>query len=112
LRRWLESYRLGCTIKGQTPSASSIPREKPKIPGHCKLGGCGYRKLDIPVQPQVKALVAISVISHVGNGNDTLFWIGRWLSGNSVKELAPLVFSKVDKKLTSTRIVAQALING
>jgi hypothetical protein len=29
--------------------------------------------LDIPVQPQVKALVAISVISHVGNGNDTLF---------------------------------------
>jgi hypothetical protein len=66
--------------------------------------------LDIPVQPQVKALV--SVISHVGNGNDTLFWIDRWLSGNSIKDLAPMVFSKVDKKLTSTRTVAQPLING
>jgi hypothetical protein len=68
--------------------------------------------LDIPVQPQVKALVAISVISHVGNGNDTLFWIDRWLSGNSIKDLVPIVFSKVDKKLTSSRMVAQSLING
>jgi hypothetical protein len=48
--------------------------------------------LDIPVQPQVKALVAISVTSHVGNGNDTLFWIDRWLSGNSIKDLALIVF--------------------
>jgi hypothetical protein len=26
----------------------------------------------------------------VGNGNDTLFWIDRWLSGNSIKDLAPM----------------------
>jgi hypothetical protein len=48
----------------------------------------------------------------VGNGNDTLFWIDTWLIGNSIKDLAPLVFSKVDKKLTSSRTMAQALING
>jgi hypothetical protein len=68
--------------------------------------------LDIPVQPQVETLVAISVISHVGNCNDTLFWTDRWLSGNFIKNLAPIVFSKVDKQLTSSRTVAQALNNG
>jgi hypothetical protein len=65
--------------------------------------------LDLPVQSQVRKLVASSMYTHVGNGKNTLFWRDKWLNGCSIAELAPKVISKVDKKVACTRTVDQAL---
>ena len=40
--------------------------------------------LEIPAQPQVKAMFSISVKSQVGNGRNTLFWTDNWLQGRSI----------------------------
>jgi hypothetical protein len=45
----------------------------------------------------------------VGNGNNTLFWLDRWLNGCSIAKLAPEVLSKVDKKVASTRTMDRAM---
>jgi hypothetical protein len=70
-----------------------------------------WRGLDLPIQPQVKKFVYISVVTAVGNGANTLFWSDRWLEGFYVYEVAPQVYQKVYKKLICTRRVAQALDN-
>jgi hypothetical protein len=47
--------------------------------------------LDFPVQQQTKKMFAISVVSHVGNGCNTLFWTDNWLAGCSIAEFVPEV---------------------
>jgi hypothetical protein len=70
-----------------------------------------WHGLSIPIQQQVKDLFAASLISHVGNGTNTLFWTDKWLNGCSIRELAPEVVSKVDKRALTTMSVAQAPVN-
>jgi hypothetical protein len=43
-----------------------------------------WRGLDLPIQPQARKFVDISVVTAVGNGANTLFWSDRWLEGCSV----------------------------
>jgi hypothetical protein len=50
------------------------------------------------VQQQVKDLFAKSVISIIGNGNNTLFWTDNWVHGAAVRDIAPEVAAKVGKR--------------
>jgi hypothetical protein len=43
--------------------------------------------LEVPVHQNAKALFAIALQSHVGNGNDTYFWTDRWLLGVALRIL-------------------------
>jgi hypothetical protein len=52
-----------------------------------------WNGLKLPIQQQVRDLFAISVISHLGNGTNTIFWMDRWLNGCCIRDMAPEVFS-------------------
>jgi len=65
--------------------------------------------LEIPVHLNASALFAISVVTIVGNGENTLFWSDRWLHEQKLENLAPNVLKCVPPKVRRTRTVAEAL---
>ena len=67
--------------------------------------------LEIPVHLNTSAMFAISVITNVGNGQNTLFWSDCWLLGQNLENLAPNVFKCVPPKVRRTRTVAEALLD-
>jgi hypothetical protein len=50
------------------------------------------------------------LISEVGNGANTLFWIDNWLQGRSISSFAPNLFSVIPKRI-ARRTVQEALLN-
>jgi hypothetical protein len=54
-------------------------------------------------------MFAISVVTQVRNGANTLFWSHRWLHGQALADLAPAVVACVQKKCINSCTVAQAL---
>ena len=67
--------------------------------------------LEIPVHSNTSAMFAISVVTNVGNGENTLFWSDHWLLGENLEKLAPNVVKCVPPKIRRTRTVADALLN-
>jgi len=67
--------------------------------------------LELPSHPNSLALFSIAVRTELGNGNNTLFWIDRWLHGCSVENLAPEVFASVSPRVRKRQTVAEALDN-
>ena len=55
--------------------------------------------LEIPVHLNTSAFFAISVVTIVGNGENTLFWSDRWLHGQKLEILAPNVLKCVPPKV-------------
>ncbi|WVZ52762.1 hypothetical protein U9M48_003790, partial [Paspalum notatum var. saurae] len=70
-----------------------------------------WASLDIPIHHNSRALFSISLISHVGNGANTLIWSDRWLHGCSLADLAPAVVACVPRKIQNKRTVAEGLSN-
>jgi hypothetical protein len=52
----------------------------------------------------------IGLVSHVGNGNNTLFWSDRWLMGCCISDLSPAVVEVVPLKTCQQCTVAEALL--
>ena len=67
--------------------------------------------LEIPSHPHAQGMFAISVITNVGNGRNTLFWIDRWLHGCSLVDMASEVVACVPSRIVKTRMVEEALDN-
>ena len=65
--------------------------------------------LEVPVHSNTVALFAVSVVTSVGNGENTLFWSDRWLHGCSIENLAPNVFKCIPARLRKARTVKDAL---
>ncbi|XP_039855235.1 uncharacterized protein LOC120713315 [Panicum virgatum] len=65
--------------------------------------------LEVPVHSNTVALFAVSVVTSVGNGENTLFWSDRWLHGCSIENLAPNVFKCIPARLKKARTVKDAL---
>jgi hypothetical protein len=65
--------------------------------------------LEVPVHPNTTAMFAISVVTTIGNGQNTLFWTNRWLHGCCLEDLAPNVFNYVPQKIRRTRTVFEAM---
>ena len=65
--------------------------------------------LEVPLHPNSVAMFAISVVTTVGNGRNTLFWTDRWLHGCCLEDLAPNVLSCVPLKIQRTRTVFEAM---
>ena len=68
-----------------------------------------WRGLEVHVHPNARALFAIALESHVGDGQNTLFWTDKWIMGCSVSDLAPLVFEVVPLAIRKERTVAQGM---
>jgi hypothetical protein len=51
------------------------------------------------------------VCSIVGDGASTLFWTDRWLHGQSFKQIAPSLLSRIPKRVQNCRTVKEALID-
>ena len=56
-------------------------------------------------------MFAISIVTTVGNGQNTKFWTDRWLHGSCLEDLAPNVFKSVPLRLRKARTVNEALQN-
>jgi hypothetical protein len=68
-----------------------------------------WANLPIQVSAEVAGLISMAVITEVGNGANTLFWKDRWLHGQSIQDLAPMVYALVPNRRTSRRTVLEAL---
>lgn len=60
----------------------------------------------------VEALFSMAVTTEVGDGWNILFWKDRWLVGQRIEDLAPLIFQMVPKRIANNkRTVAKAMEN-
>lgn len=66
-------------------------------------------EFQMQVNPSVKALFSVAVVSLVGNGKSTQFWTDSWLKGRSVANLGPHVFAAVNKRRVKRRTVHEAM---
>lgn len=91
---------------------------------HCLVAwgtdGFGYKKTDpgrpwtgLPIQVPGKAQAFFSraLISEVGDGSNTMFWMDKWLHGKRVSDLAPRLFGSIPKRFINKRTVQDALSN-
>ncbi|GJN33204.1 hypothetical protein PR202_gb21776 [Eleusine coracana subsp. coracana] len=63
----------------------------------------------IQVPEQVGSFFAMAMITVVRDGNSTLFQEDKWLHGQSIKDMAPLLYAVVSKRNTKRRTVVQTL---
>lgn len=59
----------------------------------------------------VRGIVNMAMLTEIGDGSSTLFWKDRWLLGQRIEELAPVIFSFVPKRTANRRTVLEALTN-
>jgi len=52
---------------------------------------------------------SMAVCTVVGNGSRTLFWTDRWIHGQKIEDLAPLLFALVAKRRANKRTVLETL---
>ena len=65
--------------------------------------------LKIPVHMNTSATFAISIVTSVGNGENTLFWSDQWLHGCCLEDLAPNVVKCVPPRIRNIRTMGEAL---
>jgi hypothetical protein len=68
---------------------------------------------DLPIQVPSKARSFFStmLISVVGNGANTLFWVDKWINGKKVSDIALRLFYTIPERITNRRTVQEALVN-
>jgi hypothetical protein len=66
-------------------------------------------EFDIQIHLYAAALFSACVCSIVHDCASTLFWTDRWLHGQSIKQIAPSLLSRIPKRVQNCRIVKEAL---
>jgi hypothetical protein len=61
------------------------------------------------VNVMLHAFFSMGVTSEAGDGTNTLFWKDKWLSSQSISDLAPLIANMIPKRISNRRRVAEAL---
>jgi hypothetical protein len=70
-----------------------------------------WANLPVQVPGQVQTFFKLAVILVVGSGANTLFWMDRWLNGQSIADLAPCLLAVVPKRIANRRTVEEAMAN-
>uniref|UniRef100_A0A8I6X6V4 Reverse transcriptase zinc-binding domain-containing protein n=1 Tax=Hordeum vulgare subsp. vulgare TaxID=112509 RepID=A0A8I6X6V4_HORVV len=68
-----------------------------------------WQDLDLQFTPEERGLFYVSTSMVVGDGLTTLFWEDRWLHGQSIRELAPLLYLCIPKNRRKARTVAEGI---
>lgn len=68
-----------------------------------------WADLKIRVHPNTAAMFACSVVSLALDGSHTTFWTDRWLYGQALCDLAPVLVSRVPNRFLQSRTVKDAL---
>lgn len=70
-----------------------------------------WSSLSIQVPSMARSFFSKVLISEVGNGTNTMFWIDKWIHGKRISDIAPRLFSIIPKRIINRRTVQQALLN-
>jgi hypothetical protein len=70
-----------------------------------------WEGLPIRVPPIAQALCNVAVVTQVGYGESTKFWIDRWIQGKTAAEWAPNLLQLLPKRARQQRSVSQGLQN-
>jgi hypothetical protein len=68
-----------------------------------------WTQFDIKVHPNAEALFRASDHSSVGDGDTTLFWMDKWIQGQSIAFFTPYLFSRIPSRVRTGRTVQEAL---
>jgi len=68
-----------------------------------------WANFSVQVPGQVQSFFKTTIFSVVGSGTNTLFWMGRWLNGQSIADLAPHLLDSVHKRIANRRTVEEAM---
>lgn len=68
-----------------------------------------WEALPMRVEPEVQQLFNASISVQLGGGTQALFWTEKWIDGESVADLAPVLITLVSNMIKKTRMVQQAL---
>uniref|UniRef100_A0A453RW37 Reverse transcriptase domain-containing protein n=1 Tax=Aegilops tauschii subsp. strangulata TaxID=200361 RepID=A0A453RW37_AEGTS len=68
-----------------------------------------WQGLDLQFSHEERALFFASTTMIIGNGSTALFWEDRWIGGQSVGEIAPLLYQCIPKRRRKARTVAEGL---
>ena len=68
-----------------------------------------WQGLDLQFSKEERALFFASTTMMLGDGRTALFWDDRWINGQSVREIAPMLYQCIPKQRRKTRIVAEGL---
>ena len=77
-----------------------IEKTKPERP---------WAGLEIPVHMHKSAMFAISVVTSVGNSENTMFWTDHWIHGCSLQDLAPNVLKECSSKIEEQKNCSRGL---
>jgi hypothetical protein len=53
----------------------------------------------------------MAVNTQIGDGSNSLSWKDRWVLGQRIQDIAPLIFSMVPKKIANKRMIHEVLHN-
>jgi hypothetical protein len=70
-----------------------------------------WQGLELSIHPTAAALFKVATESHVGRGNSIMFWLDKWIFGQSMTYLAPMVVDVVALRIQKKRTVEEALTN-
>jgi hypothetical protein len=70
-----------------------------------------WQGLELSIHPTAAALFKVATESHVGRGNSIVFWLDKWIFGQSMADLAPMVVAAVPLRIQKKRMVEEALTN-
>uniref|UniRef100_A0ACD5VWR5 Uncharacterized protein n=1 Tax=Avena sativa TaxID=4498 RepID=A0ACD5VWR5_AVESA len=70
-----------------------------------------WQGLDMQFTPAERDFFFASTTMEVGNVLTAKFWEDRWIRGQSIKDIAPLLHSCIPKRRRKTRMVANTLLD-
>lgn len=70
-----------------------------------------WAELPLKLTDEARAFFRASTYTIVGNGEHTLFWLDSWISGVSIRAMAPTLLKFVPNRIVSKQTVAKALTN-
>ncbi|GJN16450.1 hypothetical protein PR202_gb03439 [Eleusine coracana subsp. coracana] len=51
----------------------------------------------------------MATATEIGDGSNTLFWCDRWIMGQCIEDISPIIFSMIPRRIANRRTVADAL---
>ncbi|GJM88741.1 hypothetical protein PR202_ga05294 [Eleusine coracana subsp. coracana] len=71
-----------------------------------------WTSLPMQANVHVQAIFSMAMATEIGDGRHTLFWQDRWLLGQCLEDIAPLIHSMIPKRTVNRRTIHEAIVDG